>query len=270
MRIVSVLLIIIINLYPYVRRLLPQRDEDWLFQITSKHQNIARLIRTTLDRYNPYFNELSHAAKEKFIKRVLYIIVRKTLVGYHDLKVTPEMAIIIFGAQVQLTFGLKKFSMPEFKKIIVYPQQFYSRYFGQDVKGLTSKTGFVTLSWKDSLEGILDPKDNLNLLLHEFAHALMLGLSISKKNDAHFQTQYNEYAELAAELFEIKKAEHANGEGYLRSYGFVNKSEFFAVCIEHFFETPEIFKEKMPRMYIELCELLNQDPLNTKNDYQLQ
>ena len=44
----------------------------------------------------------------------------------------------------------------------------------------------------------------------------------------------------------------------------LNKYEFIAVLIEHFFETPEEFKAKFPYIYENLMVMLNQNPLQLK------
>jgi Mlc titration factor MtfA (ptsG expression regulator) len=50
----------------------------------------------------------------------------------------------------------------------------------------------------------------------------------------------------------------------LDKYAATNYQEFWAVCIETFFERPEEFKKQMPNLYFALCHLLNQDPLTPK------
>lgn len=263
-----ILAVISINLFPYVRRLLPQRDEDWLFELTGEHKNLVKQIHELLKKLSPYYNNLSPEGKKKFVKRIVMIIFKKTIVGYHDLKVTKEMAILVMAAQVQLTFGLKRFSLPHFKKIILYPDKFYSKYFGQHLQGLTSGRGFVTLSWAASLDGIKDPKDNLNLMLHEYAHALKLNNQFAKRSDkdAVFANSYEQHEHKASTIFEqlASRGKHY----YLRDYAFTNEDEFFAVCVEHFFETPEVFKKELPALYRIMCDTLNQNPLNTFKDYQ--
>ena len=56
-----------------------------------------------------------------------------------------------------------------------------------------------------------------------------------------------------------------NVPSYLRVYGGANKEEFFAVCVEHFFETPHEFKLQLDDIYKHLCILLNQDPTKQFN-----
>ena len=38
-------------------------------------------------------------------------------------------------------------------------------------------------------------------------------------------------------------------------YGYTNKSEFFAVVAEYFFERPDLFKDKHPGMYKRMQEV---------------
>lgn len=45
---------------------------------------------------------------------------------------------------------------------------------------------------------------------------------------------------------------------------------FFAVCVEYFFEVPDVLRDLKPDIYATLCAMLNQDPLNYQNDYKLQ
>lgn len=67
---------------------------------------------------------------------------------------------------------------------------------------------------------------------------------------------------------EFLKLKHSD-EHFLRQYGGTNMQEFFAVCIEHFFEVPKAMKTELPRLYNSLCVLLNQDPLHTTTDYRI-
>ena len=47
----------------------------------------------------------------------------------------------------------------------------------------------------------------------------------------------------------------------LGSYAATNYQEFWAVCVENFFERPEAFKAQLPELYNAICKLLNQDLL---------
>lgn len=59
---------------------------------------------------------------------------------------------------------------------------------------------------------------------------------------------------------------NANGAHFLRGYAGANEREFFAVCIEHFFEYPEGFARQLPVLYHHLTVLLRQDPLRLRQE----
>ena len=48
----------------------------------------------------------------------------------------------------------------------------------------------------------------------------------------------------------------------LGSYAATNYHEFWAVCIENFFERSQLLKNELPELYLELTMLLKQDPLS--------
>ena len=49
----------------------------------------------------------------------------------------------------------------------------------------------------------------------------------------------------------------------LGSYAATNYQEFWAVCVENFFERPSSFKIQLPELYDAICKLLNQDMLKS-------
>ncbi len=44
---------------------------------------------------------------------------------------------------------------------------------------------------------------------------------------------------------------------YFRIYAYTNEFEFVAVILEHFFETPERFKEEFPHLYEKVKVMIN-------------
>ena len=69
------------------------------------------------------------------------------------------------------------------------------------------------------------------------------------------------FKELLTILKDRKLQRKIVNSGYLRQYGFSNEYEFLAVLVEHFFETPEEFKEKLPEIYKIVRQMLNLDTL---------
>jgi len=191
-----------------------------------------------------------------FERRVHYFISIKDYYTFDELDLTEEMKVLTSAAAIQLTFGFKQFWMPNLKAILIYPTSF-QRYEGfPKFRGEFTEKGYVRLSWQHFEQGYLQPRDGINLGLHEMAHALEHLHEIQFVND-ELGDGYELYSKLA--VIELKRIRNKESQ-FLRSYAGTNMYEMFAVCIEYFFEVPDLFKMELPILYASLCKMMNQDP----------
>lgn len=176
------------------------------------------------------------------------------------------MKVLISGTIVQLTFGLKVFDISHFQKVRIFPERFYFRRYKAYLKGGTSLAGVVLLSWKDFVEGFEDEEDRYNLGLHEIAHALKINVIHGDDFDLLFASYLTNWQKIGhKEFLNMKRTR----QGFLRDYAGQNMEEFFAVCVEHFFEAAEEFSKQLPDIYNHMCVLLNQDPRNKTSNHTL-
>jgi MtfA peptidase len=218
-----------------------------------------------LSRHFPYYINLNHEGKMKFLARLTEFINSKTFVGMQDLKVTSKMEVLISASAIQLTYGLKKYLLEYFTVIKVYPHFFYSNFLNAELKGGASESGILMLSWEDFLLGYKH-LNNFNLGLHEMAHVLKINVLKGNDFDDKFSFYMDEWEKIGSSEFNRLRESQ---QSFLRAYAGTNHQEFFAVCVEHFFENPDTFKEELPDLYNHLCFLLNQDPRNSENNYRL-
>lgn len=71
----------------------------------------------------------------------------------------------------------------------------------------------------------------------------------------------NHYKALLERLKDRKLQRKIVKTGYLRTYAFKNQYEFLSVLVEHFFETPHEFNQKLPEVYEMVKRMLNLDTL---------
>lgn len=234
-----------------------------LMRYTSHMPIIDARIETHLSSLN-YFNALSETGKALFIKRVRGIATTKRFVGMEGLRVTAEMRNRLSATLVQLTYGLPDTEIRSFGKVLIYPDAIYNPATMVKMKGFTSPlSDALAVSWPDFVEGFAIPDDNYNLGLHELAHALHIN-AVKVKNKADFLESFKFWTvNSLRDYYDLRE----NRVTFFREYGGTNFDEFFAVVIEHFFESPKDFLEVMPKLYIRTCALLNQNPLNKNNDY---
>jgi len=217
-----------------------------------------------LKQKNSYFRNLSPDAQEVFVDRLFKFMADKKFIGREGLVITDEIKVLISAAAIQLTFGLKDYMISHLYAINVFPRIFFSKYLNANLKGLNTQSGVLSLSWNDFKEGFAVEDDKINLGLHELAHALYIDLDEEGNYDEHFSAYFEKWEDVAMkDYLELKEKKTT----FLRGYGGTNMHEFFAVCVEHFFEAPKEFKKQLPHLYNYLMLMLNQDPDNVKEDY---
>ncbi|GGB04872.1 zinc-dependent peptidase [Puia dinghuensis] len=219
----------------------------------AKHKDYDSLLA----RYNPYYRSLSRTGRERFLKRVLRFMEAKKF-EYIDMEPEERMPLLISAAAVQLTFGLQHYRLDYFRTIHILKDKYRFGLYNMPFEGHVSEDG-IYLSWNHFIREFADYGDGQNVGLHEMAHALTyVNFTVQDGRDNTFHDHFTEFSAVARPIFERMQAGETN---MLDPYAATNYQEFWAVCIETFFERPTPFKRQMPELYFSLCSLLNQDPL---------
>lgn len=217
-----------------------------------------RKIHNVLMEYLPYYQKLRVSDQKEFRSRTKIFIRQIQFRGGDGFKITYEHVVAIAGAFIQISFGVKYYLLTDFEVITIYPEVYKSTVTQLYHKGDVNPGGAIAISWKDFVQGYETEEDNLNVGLHEMAHAWFFCIShqrFDEEDDLYdILSKYIYLSEL-----EIVKIRH-NIKSIFRKYASENVYEFFAVSIEYFFEDAKEFKAELPDLYRHLCLLLNQDP----------
>ena len=163
---------------------------------------------------------------------------------------SEDIDLLVCAAFAQITFGYTDFTISSFSKILIYPDTFYSKLANANVNGLTVGNGFIYLSWNHFLRGYQNREDRINLALHELAHALYI-------DRFHYKRDFNWFLweEKASPVF--KQINNNDEIDFFRDYAKTNMAEFWAVCVECFFEDPHNFNQEFPELYEATAKVLN-------------
>ena len=207
-----------------------------------------------------YYTALPWSLKLKFLRMARDHYEYFEFVPRERMKLTRAMKAIISCAAAQLLLFLSSKGLSYYKRIIVYPDYYNSRITHKRHKGeVNPGMRTIVFSWRGVAEGLKRPDDGLNLLLHEFAHALWLEHKLVGHEYVVFDEKWIAKFERYAEG-EMKNLQ-ANEQHFFRRYAFENMEEFFAVAVENFFERTQRFQEEQPELYVILANLFKQDPL---------
>lgn len=213
-----------------------------------------------LNHKYPYYSALPKKLKNKFLRLVKDHYEYFDFIERDKMELKRAMKPIIASAASQLVLFLPNTSLTFFERIIVYPDFYNSKITHKRHKGEVNpglKT--IVFSWRGIAEGLNRKDDGLNLLLHEFAHALWLEHKLMGHEyeviSSHWINEFENYAH--QEMPRLKE----DNEHFFRKYAFESMEEFFAVAVENFFERSSKFKTSQPELYSILVQIFNQDPI---------
>lgn len=203
----------------------------------------------------PFYNRLSNKRKKYFEHRINEFIAKYEFIAKETV-ITEQMQMLIAGTYVMLTFGMRNYLVNVFNKIIIYPSSYFSTVNQVSHKGeFNPKMKAIVFSWDDFILGHLTSNDNVNLGLHEFSHVLHFhGL---KSNDSSAIIFFDAFNEVIKYYNDPVLLNELTQKKYFRLYAYENQFEFLSVILEHFFETPIIFKTTHPELYVHISKMIN-------------
>jgi len=250
--------ILLSRFYYYFEQLYAERYKKPFFIRQKLFKNrLTKAQKCILKQQFSFYSLLKLKDQKYFEHRVATFIKSKNFVGRKEFEITDEVLVLISSTAVMLTFGFRDYLIELIENIIVYPSEFYSQLNDNFHKGeFNPQFKTLVFSWEDFLEGYDIVNDNVNLGIHEFAHAIHLN---SLKGEGISATIFNDgYNELIAHLSNDKLLrDNLIKSEYFRDYAFTNQYEFVAVIIETFFESPNLLRQQFPVIYYKTRQMLN-------------
>ncbi len=201
------------------------------------------------------------------------LVAEKNWEGCNGLAMTDEVRVTIAAQAALLAIGLLDEYFESILSVLVYPggylaEERFHRPDGVVIEGRSprlgeaSSIGAIVLSWRDVLAGGRTPDDGVNVVFHEFAHALDLqGHGFDGAPLLENRSQYETWAQVMTAEYRrlIRRTRHGQ-ETLLDPYGTVSEAEFFAVATESFFEQPLDMLQEHPQLYELFRGFFHQDP----------
>jgi MtfA peptidase len=223
---------------------------------------IKARLHQSLKKNHSYYKKLGRD-QSVFARKVWAFIRENDFIPREDLKITFKLKVIIASHAVQLSWRLNDTAYNFYEKIIIYREYYTSRLTNRLHKAeVNPGLKLIVFSVRAIHESLTREDDGINVLLHEFAHALWLEHLLMHKHYAVFSAEtFATVKRCIEEQFTRSSADEAH---LFRKYAFTNEAEFFAVAVENFFERPEKFQSELPELYALLTKLFRQDPMRIK------
>jgi Mlc titration factor MtfA (ptsG expression regulator) len=210
-------------------------------------------------RWVPAVARLDEADKAVHEGLMAVFLHEKTFEGCGGLEITEEIRLTIAASACLLLVGLEVDEpFPDLEVIRVYPTtvkipRMEAHGFSEALvphHGLSSRRGFVVLSWKAARDGARDHSDGENVVLHEFAHQLDTEDGAADGAPRLPHGLYGPWAMILGEAYERLVTDvEASRPNAIDRYGATNPAEFFAVVTEAFFEQPLALEKAEPALF---------------------
>lgn len=206
----------------------------------------------------PVYKKLSKRQKQKFEYRLLRFRRDKQFIFHGLIPRQEDMALLLSATATILTLGLKNYKIPAIQRLIIYPDQYFSKlnrqnHIGEYNPGLRT----IVFSAAHVKQGFEIPNDNKNLGVHEFAHALSFNALLERTYE---NRNFRKNMEQLSVLYNSTSFQNKlNNSAYFRDYSKTNIHEFFAVVVENYVETPLEFRQQFPELFRLIRSMLNFD-----------
>ncbi len=210
-------------------------------------------FKELLQEYVAFYRRLNDEEKKRFETSVASFLSTITIEGINT-RVEDLDKVLIGASAIIPIFSFNGWQYPNLTNVLLYPEHFNEEFNMKDkdrsVMGMVGNGAMnhkMILSKPALREGFQNETDKHNTAIHEFVHLLDdLDGSTDGIPEALLQKQYTiPWINLVHENIKAIR----DKESDINPYGATNKTEFFAVAAEYFFERPDLLKLKHPELF---------------------
>lgn len=201
-----------------------------------------------------FYRKLGQEDKTRFRQEVQDFLGYVTITGVKT-TVTDTDKLLVAASAVIPVFAFPGSKYPNLKEVLVYADTFNMNFQSEgnndrDIAGMVG-TGYMEgkmLLSKPALEaGFSNKTDKRNTAIHEFVH--LIDKSDGETDGVPELLMDKQYVIPWLNLVHEEMEKIRTGDSDIDAYGYTNKSEFFAVAAEYFFERPDLLQEKHPQLF---------------------
>jgi len=201
-----------------------------------------------------FYQRLSGEDKKRFLKEVNSFLQRINITAINT-DITDIDKIHVAVSAVIPMFAFEGWEYPHLEEVLIYNDHFNMGFETEgnedrNIMGLVGTGAYknkMLLSKPALQEGFNNKTDKNNTAIHEFVH--LIDGADGDTDGVPEILMDKKYVLPWMNLIHDEMEKMKDNDSDINPYGYTNKSEFFAVAAEYFFERPELFEEKHPELY---------------------
>ena len=209
-----------------------------------------------------YYNNLNAEEKPRFEYKIQEFLQNVRITGIST-QINETDRLLVAASAIIPIFAFPTWQYVNLKEVLLYPNQFDDKFQTEGgerrilgMVGTGYMNGKMILSKRALRHGFSNESDKKNTAIHEFVH--LIDKADGTIDGIPSNLLEKQYTIPWIDLIQHKIDEIYDGKSDINPYGATNKSEFFAVISEYFFERPKLLKAKHPKLYELLEEIFNQ------------
>lgn len=252
------ILIIIILIVVFIKLFKKSNNKHWKEPFKPFSVSWRKLLFENVN----FYNNLELDEKQRFEFKVHEFLINCKITGV-ETEVSEIDRILVAASAIIPIFAFPNWKYYNLKEVILYPslfnQEFNTVGDKRNIAGMVG-TGYMEdkmiLSKQALHHGFKNESDKKNTAIHEFVH--LIDKADGNTDGIPSLLLEKQYTIPWIDLIQKKIEEIYEGESDINPYGATNKTEFFAVISEYFFERPKLLQQKHPKLYTLLEQIFNQ------------
>jgi MtfA peptidase len=201
-----------------------------------------------------FYQKLNDVDKARFLKQVNTFLQTVKITAVNTTITDADKVLVAASATIPM-FAFDGWVYPHLEEVLLYNDHFNMGFETEgnedrNIMGLVGTGVYknkMLLSKPALQQGFENNTDKGNTAIHEFVH--LVDAADGDTDGIPEMLLDKKYVLPWMNLIHTEMEKLKEGKSDINPYGYSNKSEFFAVAAEYFFERPELFEDKHPEMY---------------------
>ena len=201
-----------------------------------------------------FYQRLNEDDKKRFLKEVNRFLQRIIITAINTSIADIDKIYVAISAVIPM-FAFEGWEYPHLEEVLIYNDHFNMGFEteGNEDRNILGLVGTgvyknkMLLSKPALQEGFNTNADKSNTAIHEFVH--LIDGADGDTDGVPEILMDKKYVLPWMNLIHTEMEKMKGNDSDMNPYGYTNKSEFFAVAAEYFFERPELFEDKHPKLY---------------------
>lgn len=232
--------------------------------------NVFTIDKSFLNREVLFYKNLNEKQKAQFIRDITDFLNGIKITGINTTLSNQDLLLVASGAVIPV-FNFPAWEYRNLKEVLLYADTFNRDFESEgntdrNILGMVG-TGYLEgkmlLSQRALHDSFLNQTDKHNTVIHEFVH--LIDKADGDTDGVPAVLLQQQYIIPWLEMIHTEMQKIKAGQSDIDPYAYTNKTEFFAVVAEYFFERPDLLKVQHPQLFNMLQQMFGTTPKKTGN-----